>query len=156
MPDLPPYLRSKAAHLRFGRRGERIAKRLLRELGMQIICCNYTAPRGEIDIIALDGEVLCFVEVKARKPSLTSRPADAVTVRKRWSIVQTAHHYLAQLDHPRLPYRFDIVEVVMTDWTLKELRHWPNAFVDKEIYEAMRHRRPDLNAWVVPQLEEHA
>ncbi len=128
----------KAAHLRFGRRGERLAARLLRDLGMDVICRNYEAPDSEIDIVARDGEVLCFVEVKARKPSERSRPADAVTAKKRFRLVRAARHYLRQLENPPIAYRFDIVEVVMTRWRLLELRHWPDEFTSDEVFLQMK------------------
>ncbi len=140
MPKLPSLLRCKAAHLRFGRRGERIAAALLRSLGMKVLCMNYDGPRGEIDVVALDGGVICFVEVKARKPRANSRPADAVTAKKKWAIVQTALHYLNQLNNPKLPYRFDVIEVIMTHRRLIELRHWPSDFTVDEARRMMRSR----------------
>lgn len=138
MADLLSFRRCKAVHLRFGRRGERIAVRLLKELGIEVLCCNYNGPRGELDIVGLDGGMLCFVEVKTRKPRVNSRPADAVTLRKRWAMVQTARHYLKQLDNPRLPYRFDIIEVIMTHRRLHELRYWPSEFTAQSIQDMMR------------------
>lgn len=138
MPKRLPFWKCKSAHLRFGQRGERIATRMLKELGLEILCRNYEGPRGELDIVALDGGMLCFVEVKTRKPRLNSRPADAVTLRKRWAMVQTARHYMKQLDNPRLPYRFDIVEVIMTHRRLIELRHWPTEFTADSIQQMMR------------------
>ncbi|OVE77311.1 hypothetical protein BVX99_02910 [bacterium F16] len=138
MTDKLPFKRCKAAHLRFGQRGERLAARLLKELGIDILCRNYNGPRGELDIVGLDGGMLCFVEVKTRKPRKNSRPADAVTLKKRWAMVQTARHYMKQLDSPRLPYRFDIIEVILTHRRLHELRYWPSEFSAKSIHMMMR------------------
>ena len=130
--------RYKTAHLRFGKRGEKIAKKLLKELGSYVLCTNYLGPRGEIDLVAMDGDVICFVEVKTRKPRATSRPADAITAKKKWAIVQTAQHYLKQLNDPRISYRFDVIEVVMTNWRLMELRYWPSDFTSEEVRRVMR------------------
>jgi putative endonuclease len=140
MIGLPSLRRCKAAHLRFGRLGERIATSLVRSLGMTQLCTNYDGPRGEIDLVALDGEVLCFIEVKSRKPRANSRPADAVTLKKKWAIVQTAKHYLNQLNHPKLAYRFDVVEVIMTNRRLVELRYWPSDFTVDDVRPMMRAR----------------
>ena len=140
MASLPSLRRCKAAHLAFGRRGEAIAERLVRSLGMVVLCRNYEGPRGEIDLVALDGSQLCFIEVKARKPRSNSRPADAVTLKKKWALVQTARHYLRQLNQPKLTYRFDVVEVIMTHRRLVELRYWPSDFVGDEVQRMMRAR----------------
>ena len=81
---------------------------------MCIIQRNYVGPRGEIDIIARDGSVLCFVEVKTRRRSVKSRPADSVTSEKKKRIIRTAKRYLAQLGNPSIIYRFDIVEIIFS------------------------------------------
>ena len=135
----------KAAHLRFGDRGERLAADLLKSLGMEILCRNYHATDAEIDIVARDGEVLCFVEVKARKPSERSRPADAVTLKKRYNLSVAARHYLRQLENPPVAYRFDIIEVIMTGRQLIELRHWPDEFTTDEVFRKMKgYRRNEV------------
>ncbi|MBT4819215.1 MAG: YraN family protein, partial [Lentisphaerae bacterium] len=64
--------------MRLGRRGERIAARLLREVGYDVLARNFRAEAGEIDIVARDGETLCFVEVKTRRRIGKARPAAAV------------------------------------------------------------------------------
>lgn len=118
----------RAAHLRLGRRGERLACILLRELGLEILTCNYSGPHGEIDIVARDGVMLCFVEVKTRRPSSRSRPLDAVTSRKKWHIVRTAERYLRQIGHPNVAYRYDVIEVVIAGRNLQQIRHLPAVF----------------------------
>ena len=52
-----PFAVRRSAHLRLGRRGERLAQRLLRELGLDLLVRNYRGPNGEIDLVARDGEV---------------------------------------------------------------------------------------------------
>ncbi len=118
----------RRAHLRRGQKGEQLARRLLRTLGLDIIASNYTGPHGEIDIVGRDGLMLCFIEVKAREYRRQSRPADAVTARKKAHIIATARHYLRLLGNPPIAYRFDIVEVIFVATRVVEIRYWPNEF----------------------------
>ena len=124
------FSKRRAQHLRLGQSGEKLAARLLAELGLDILVRNYEAKRGEIDLIARDGRTLCFVEVKTRRRALFSRPADAVGREKRRHIVKAANQYMRELGHPQVPYRYDIVEAIMTPWRIQELCYWPNAFTD--------------------------
>lgn len=118
----------RAAHLRLGERGERLAVCLLRELGIDVLARNYRTGRGEVDIVARDGTTLCFVEVKTRHHWVHSRPADAVGIAKRQRIVRAARQYLRELGFPPLLYRFDIVEVVLVGPRVTDIRYWRNAF----------------------------
>ena len=67
------FRRRKAAHLRLGQRGKRLAVVLCKQLGMNVLHQNYLGPHGEIDIVARDGAALCFVEVRTRHRSGRSR-----------------------------------------------------------------------------------
>ncbi|NMA40135.1 MAG: YraN family protein [Lentisphaerae bacterium] len=123
------FARRRAAHLRLGRRGEQTACRVLAELGMDILCRNYRCRQGEIDIVARDGAVLCFVEVKTRQASRwPGRPADAVDRSKRLRLARTARQYLRRLGSPEIEHRFDIVEVVYAGRNLTAVTHLPDAF----------------------------
>jgi putative endonuclease len=115
-------------HLRRGRLGERAARRHLRRLGMKFLTANFRSPRGEIDLIFRDGEGLVFVEVKTRSSEDWTRPAAAVDARKRRLLSQTALDYLKLLHHPQVKVRFDIVEVLLANGLVREVRHLPNAF----------------------------
>ena len=125
-----PFRTRRAAHLRLGRRGEKIAVRLLREQGTEVLLRNYRCTQGEIDIVARDGEVLCFVEVKTRHRSAHSRPADAVGSAKKLRISRAAHRYLREIGWPAVRYRFDIVEVVLAGRSVTDVRHWRGAFTE--------------------------
>lgn len=138
--------RARAAHLRLGRRGERCACRLLRAMGLTVLTRNLAGPHGEIDIVARDGGVLCFVEVKTRRRSLRSRPADAVTDTKKWRIARTAHRYLRLLGHPPVIYRYDIVEVIFLQGRLHDLRYWPGAFNEDDARRGRRNAGEDQAA----------
>ena len=115
-------------HLRRGRLGERAAKRHLRGLGLKFLTANFRSERGEIDLIFRDADCLVFVEVKTRSSEDWIRPAAAVDARKRRLLSQTAFDYLRLLKDPQVKIRFDIVEVLLTDGEVREVRHLPNTF----------------------------
>jgi putative endonuclease len=115
-------------HLRRGALGERAAKKHLSSAGLKFLVANYRSPRGEIDLVFRDGDCLVFVEVKTRSSEDWTRPAAAVNARKRQLLSQTALDYLRDLGNPRVKIRFDIVEVLLTDGAVREVRHLPNTF----------------------------
>ena len=99
-------------HQRIGRRGELDAYFYLRRLGYIVVARNYRSPRrrGEIDLIACDGEVLCFIEVKTRT-SHDVKPAEAAVDRdKRRELAAVAHEYLHGLT-TNVQWRFDVISV---------------------------------------------
>ena len=118
----------KAEHLRRGQLGEDAAKRMLVQRGMKFLAANFAGDRGEIDLVFRDGDCLAFVEVKTRSSEDWSRPASAVTREKQRKISKTAFDYLAKLDQPRAAVRFDIVEVLLDQGSVREMRYLPNAF----------------------------
>jgi putative endonuclease len=115
-------------HLVHGKLGERVARRHLRSLGLKFLTANYASKHGEIDLIFRDGSCLVFVEVKARSADSWTRPAAAVNARKRRAISKTALAYLRHIHQPQVPIRFDIVEVILADGCVLEVRHLPNTF----------------------------
>lgn len=117
------------AHLTTGARGEDDAYFFLRGLGYVIVARNYRSPkrRGEIDIIAWDGETLCFVEVKTRT-SLAIKPAEAaVDEDKRRELASMARDYLRKMKQ-RPAVRGDIVSVYHLPGKPPEMTHFKNAF----------------------------
>jgi putative endonuclease len=125
-----------AAHLRVGRRGEKIAVAFLRKSGYKLLFRNFRAKcGGEIDLVCRDREakVLVFVEVKTRTTDLFGHPHEAVTLRQQDSITRAAKEWLRLLDDADIPYRFDIVEVVMEP--RRAVRLIRNAFqIREDIY----------------------
>ena len=115
-------------HLRRGILGEHAAKKHLRGLGLKFLTANFKSARGEIDLIFRDGDCLVFTEVKTRSSEAWTRPAAAVDARKRRLLSQTALDYLKLLRNPPVKIRFDIVEVLLTDGKVREVRHLPNTF----------------------------
>lgn len=94
--------------------GEVLAARFLREKGYDILSSNYRSRFGEIDIIAVDGPYIVFVEVKARSESSFIMPREAVTTDKQQKILRTAALYIRAYPSNLQP-RFDVVEVWMSD-----------------------------------------
>jgi putative endonuclease len=119
---LKPILRFKshvrpatAAHIRLGRRGEKIAVKFLRKSGYKILFRNFRAKAGgEVDLVCRDrnAKVLVFTEVKTRTTNLFGDPHEAVTFRQQERITRAAKEWLRLLDDREIPYRFDIVEIV--------------------------------------------
>jgi len=121
-------------HLQHGRLGEAAARKHLRRRGLKFLTANFRSARGEIDLIFRDAECLVFVEVKTRSAEDWVRPAAAVDERKRRLITRTALDYLKLLDHPAVPIRFDVVEVLLNDGAVREVRHLPNTFTLSKPY----------------------
>ena len=115
-------------HLRRGELGERVAKKHLQQLGLKFLTANFRSARGEIDLVFRDGDCLVFVEVKTRSSEDWVRPAAAVNARKRRLLSQTALDYLRLLKDRQVKIRFDIVEVLLADGAVREVRHLPNTF----------------------------
>ena len=108
----PPFSRRPGEHIRLGRRGEEAAERHLESRGYRVLERRYRTRAGEIDVIALDGPTLVFVEVKTRSSLTFGRPSEAVGPRKRFRIAAAASLYLASRGGTERPCRFDVVEVV--------------------------------------------
>ncbi len=125
------WRRLRQTHLRLGRRGERTAARLLENTGCEILCRNYRAGRDEIDLVARENCILCFVEVKTRRYKPGIRPAEAVDAEKRRHIMRGARRYLREIGSPELPIRFDIIEVITQGYRIREIRQMKNAFRKK-------------------------
>lgn len=124
----------KPEHLRRGELGERAAKKHLQKHGMKFLTANFRSARGEIDLIFRDDDCLVFAEVKTRSSEGWTRPAAAVDARKRRLLSQTALDYLRLLKNPEVKIRFDIVEVLLSDGEVREVRHLPNTFAMSKPY----------------------
>lgn len=95
-----------------GRYGEKTAAAWLKSRGCRILARNFKAPRGgEVDIVAREGGLLLFVEVKTRREGSPIRPLDAVGREKRKLIERGANHWLKRLGTRSIPWRFDVIEV---------------------------------------------
>jgi len=119
-----------AYHLDAGKWGEQQAERMLRKKKYRILGRRVrVGTRDEIDLVARNGEVLVFVEVKTRKREDFGRPLTAVDRKKRHVLSRAAVRYLKRLKSPQVCFRFDVVEVIGVNGdSCPEVRHIENAF----------------------------
>jgi putative endonuclease len=115
-----------------GRHAEALAAALLERAGMRILARNWRQPGGEIDLVADDGGVCVFVEVRARTGEEHGHPLEAVGSRKRARVIRAARLFLdseARALAPTGGFRFDVVGVLFpSDGGPPQLDHVPNAF----------------------------
>jgi putative endonuclease len=139
---LPTNTSTKAAeHLELGRRGEELAAAYLQKHGYRIVAANFSLPVGrnragalinvEIDLVAYEGETLCFIEVKSRASDWFAPPQANVDRRKQRQITRAARAYRRLFDLAGAPYRYDVVTVVLpveegaaADWDIQLLRNY--------------------------------
>ena len=113
-----------------GRWGEDRAAEFLREKGFRMVAANWRSRFGEIDLIAEDGEYLCFVEVKLRKSAAFGSAGAFVDRRKQEKLRTTAMLYLSRRATDLQP-RFDVIEIYAPQGIATktpDIRHWENAF----------------------------
>ncbi len=114
-----------------GDRGERLARRFLKQAGLRILQSNYTCPIGEIDIIAADGDVLVFVEVKTLTSDEENDPERAVNRQKKIKLTKVAKYFINQKNANNMTARFDVVAVVVPDKGKPVITHFVDAFSPK-------------------------
>ena len=119
---------------RHGELGERAARKHLQQLGLKFLTANFRSGRGEIDLVFRDWDCLAFVEVKTRSSEDWVRPAASVNADKRRLLSKTALEYLKLIKNPQIKIRFDIVEVLLHDGEVREVRHLPNTFPMEKPY----------------------
>jgi putative endonuclease len=115
----------------FGNRGERAAVKFLKRQGFKIVARNFENRYGEIDIIAIEGDTLVFIEVKTRRSTRAGSPLEAVDAKKQQQIMRTAQAYLSQRGLNEQSYRFDVIGLL-----------WPEDAKDPEI-QHVRHAFPE-------------
>ncbi len=113
-----------------GPAGERAAASYLQRLGYRILARSHRQRLGEIDLIALDGECIVFVEVKARNSDADGDPSLAVTTRKQEKLTRAALVYLKQHRLLEQPARFDVISIVWPSQAKAQptIRHFKSAF----------------------------
>jgi putative endonuclease len=112
-----------APHLALGARGEALAAAHLERAGYALVAANFKLPVGrnlrgavvqaEIDLVAYEGEVLCFVEVKTRASDWFAAPEQNVDRRKQRQITRAARAYRRTFNLASVPYRYDVVSVIL-------------------------------------------
>ena len=116
---------------RLGRSGERLAADYLAGRGYELVARNVRRREGEVDLIALDGGALVFVEVKLRRPRQAGRAIEALSARKQRRLRELAAAYGAE--HPELPtdLRIDLVAIDLgEDGSVASFEHIENAVED--------------------------
>jgi putative endonuclease len=116
-----------AAHNELGIWGEQCAEEYLRRKGYVILERDWKSGHRDLDIIALDGAVLVFVEVKTRRNRMFTDPETAVDYRKIRNIKLAANHYIKYRRYDG-DCRFDIVSVIGQNGQLEEIDHIEEAF----------------------------
>lgn len=117
-----------AKHLITGKKGEEIAKNYLESNGYTILETNWRFKKAEIDIIAMDKEIMVFVEVKTRSYTSFGAPEEFVTHQKEQMMMDAAGVYTHQVQH-EWEIRFDIVSIV-SKGSFHELKHFKDAFFE--------------------------
>ena len=120
--------KSLPQHLKTGAFGESEARRLLKKKGLKYLTANYRTRHGEIDLVFRDRDCLIFVEVKTRSREDWVRPEQAVDSAKRRRLILSGEVYVQALRRAQIKWRFDIVEVLLAEGKVREIRHLPNAF----------------------------
>lgn len=109
-----------------GNLGEGMAVEYLQEHGMAILERNWRSGHLEVDIIARDGEMIVFVEVKTRETNTWGEPQTSVTADKQRNLIKAANLYVLSKDI-NSDTRFDIISIILNEDNTK-ITHIPNAF----------------------------
>ncbi|MEO8649868.1 MAG: YraN family protein [Acidobacteriota bacterium] len=138
-----------------GRRGEELARIYLESNGYRIVAANFIVPvgrnrngaevTGEIDIIAIDGETLCFVEVKTRRNDDLFSPLSNIHLSKQRQIIRAARAYRRIFNVRQMSYRYDAVGVVLRSekpevslfknfWTEDKFKARKSSFDRQDLY----------------------
>jgi putative endonuclease len=111
-----------------GRRGEDVAAQYLRGLGYRIVGRRERVLRGDIDIVALDGRTVVFVEVRSRTDTAHGHPAETVGRVKQRRISELAAAYLRRHKLEDCSVRIDVVAVTFPPGEKPVVEHYQNAF----------------------------
>jgi putative endonuclease len=123
----------EAKHISTGKKGEKIACQLLKNKGFKILCRNYKSDNrtGEIDIVARDGAVLCFIEIKTRYlSSFIEKTTDDAWLNHNQAnrIRNAAKDYLLKIGTDKVKYRFDLIEITLGEFGIGKIHHWERNF----------------------------
>jgi putative endonuclease len=109
--------------------GERVAADWLRAHGCKILARNFKSPKGgEVDIVASFGRQLLFTEVKTRRKDAMIRGLAAVNRKKQRLILRGAEEWLRRLGTREIPWRFDVIEVEVSEGETPKVQRIENVF----------------------------
>lgn len=127
---------------RIGQIGEELAARFLRKNGYRLVAANFKTPvgrnrlgaqvTGEIDLIALDADVLCFVEVKTRSSDAFAAPLAAVTLQKQRQIIRTAKMYRKVFRLQSIRFRYDVISIILPENSRPTIELFKNYFDEEK------------------------
>lgn len=137
--DISPSTTSKIGEI-----GEQLAQDYLFRLGFSLVCSNFKVPvgrnrkgvlvNGEIDLIAYEEDVLCFIEVKTRSSDDFSTPLSAVDLRKQRQIIRTAKRYRKIFHLENVKHRYDAVGIVLNDKKAPKIEYF-RGFFDESCFK---------------------
>ena len=126
-----------------GQLGESYAAAYLDQLGYRLVAANFTLPVGrnrrgaiitaEIDLIAYDGDTLCFIEVKTRASDWFAPPQVNVDLRKRRQITRAARVYRQMLGIENEPHRYDVVTVILNNDSAPQIELLRNFWTEQSL-----------------------
>jgi len=130
LPDsLADWLGRLVPNKPLGRRGQRAAERHLRRSGYTIVARGDRTKWGELDLVAVDGKTIVFVEVKTRDGLDAGHPSEAVNLTKQRKLTRLAVSFLKRHGLLESPARFDVVAVTWPqDARHPKIEHFKNAF----------------------------
>jgi len=115
-----------AKHNKLGKKGEDIAYRFLVGKGFNILDRNWRHQKDEVDIIAMDGKFIVFVEVKTRSTAYFGDPDDAVDNKKQRFLIRAAEAYVESKEIFN-EIRYDIISIIIEGNT-QRINHIEDAF----------------------------
>jgi putative endonuclease len=137
---------------KLGKLGEAYAAAYLTQLGYRLVAANFTLPVGrnlrgavvnaEIDLVAYDNDVLCFVEVKTRSSDWFAPPEVNVDLRKRRQITRAARVYRQMLGIEDEPHRYDVVTVVLGNDSTPQIELLRNFWTEASLRKRRWHFDP--------------
>lgn len=147
--DFQNPLFAPAETSRVGQTGEEMAARFLLKNGYRLVLANFKAPigrntrgvsvTGEIDLIALDADVLCFVEVKTRTSDEFAAPVAAIDLRKQRQITRTARVYRKIFNVRNIAFRFDAVGIVLGQGAKPKIELYKNFWTESKFRKKFWH-----------------
>ncbi len=125
-----------------GRKGERLAVRFLEKAGARMVAANFRIPIGrsikgvavntEIDLIAIDGITLCFIEVKTRSSDEFAAPEEAVNLRKQRQIIRAAKKYRKIFRLNNVNFRYDVISIVLRKQAPPRIDHFKSFWTEEK------------------------
>lgn len=130
-----------------GERGETLAAQFLERKNFRLVAANFIVPVGrnrldvivktEIDLIAYDGETLCFIEVKTRSSDEFAAPEAAVNLRKQRQIIRAARVYRSIFGLQNAPFRYDVVSIIIAANQNPRIKLLPNFWTENKFRKTL-------------------